>query len=350
MRILEISVRSDIGGGPKHLLDLVNEIKDSHYIDIAAPKSGDYTNDLKEASRKFIDIPFRAFSVVSFFVLLNHCRLEKVDLIHSHGRGAGFYSRLLKLFGFKVVHTFHGVHLERGWKGKLKLLIDKVLVPLTDAFICVSESEKILAIKHGVTKESKTHVVLNGVYIPNGVNEKKRSKEFVLGTLSRLNYQKGLDILIKYVSRFESEENIKLKCLIGGSGELEAELKSQNKSQCIEFLGNVEPISFLSKLDVYISFARWEGLPLAVIEAMSYAKPCLISNVEGNKDLVQDTENGFLFELDSYEEFACKLKSYISSGEQLSQYGNAARKRVIEGFSVNRMAIETLDIYKKIIS
>jgi len=350
MKILFLSVRSDIGGGPKHLLDLIrsSEFKNvEKYIGI--PTNGEYFKDLSESSDSVLSIPFRKFSINSFFEILALCRKEKIDIIHSHGRGAGFYSRLLKLFGFKIIHTFHGVHIEKSLAGRIKLVLDKLLVPLTDKFICVSVSEKLNAIKHKVTSIKKTEVIHNGVIIPKDLVPLNNST-VTIGTLSRLNFQKGLDLLIETISKLEAKNNIDFKILIGGSGELEKELKEKNKSNKIEFLGNVDGQEFIKKIDIYLSFARWEGLPLAVIEAMSHRKPCLISKVEGNIDLIEDGADGLLFDLDNYEEFEEKFLQLLSDKNYGISLGEKARDKVIKSFSVDQMAHKTLQLYKSLIS
>lgn len=344
---MEISVRSDIGGGPKHLLDLSEVTSAENTLYIAAPSNGEYASSLKQVANEFIDIPFRKFSIFTFIKLLKVCKKNQINIVHSHGRGAGFYSRLLKLFGLKVIHTFHGIHIEKTLAGRVKLFLDKILVPLTDKFICVSDSEKVNAVNNNVTKEATTHVIHNGVIIPEQVSTAS-NVDFVMGTLSRLNYQKGLDILLEFISQFESKNDVKFKCLIAGGGELEGELKAKNKCKSIKFLGSVDGQNFIKDIDLYISFARWEGLPLAVIEAMSHAKPCLISNVEGNTDLIADGVDGYMFNLDSYSEFEKKLLELINNKDLQSNLGQKAREKVIQKFSVDQMAAKTLEVYKSL--
>ena len=347
MNVLEISVRSDIGGGPQHLFDLVDGLKQNNKIAIAAPESGEFTSKFKEISHDFLSIPYRKFSLGAFFKLLKYCKKNNIQIIHSHGRGAGVYSRLLKAFGFKVVHTFHGVHLEKTLIGKLKLIADKVLVPFTDIFICVSESERKNALKNKITNEQKTIVVHNGVKLRENIIQPKNDV-LTIGTLSRLNYQKGLDILLKYFKRYEAETELNYKCLIAGDGELREDLHRQNSCNSVEFVGQVEPYRFLDSIDIYISFARWEGLPIAVIEAMSSKKVCILSNVEGNIDLISHNEDGFLFDLNNYEDFKGKLDILLSSNETRNKLSQNAILKVQNEFSVEKMTNRTLSIYKKI--
>ena len=347
MNILEITVRADIGGGPKHVLDLLKSFDGTDtQCFIAAPRDGEYAVKLEKLSKNKIEIPFRRFSIISFFKLIILCRREKIKIIHSHGRGAGIYSRFMKLFGYKVVHTFHGVHIENSMIGKVKLLLDKFLINLTDEFICVSETEKKTALKHKIAVADKLNVIHNGVELRE-VKIKKISNKMIIGTLSRLNYQKGLDILIKYFSKLELEHpELEYECLVAGDGELKDELKKLNLTNKLHFIGNVEPTSFLDDIDVYISFARWEGLPIAVLEAMSAQKICFVSSVEGNIDLINDS-NGFLFDLKDYESFKEQFLMIYKNRYELNEYSEKARKTIEDFFTLEQMSKKTLLVYEK---
>jgi glycosyltransferase involved in cell wall biosynthesis len=254
----------------------------------------------------------------------------------------------MKLFGFKVIHTFHGVHIEETLIGEIKVFVDRFLVMLTDRFICVSQSELNNASKHGIVNASKAVVIHNGV-LANTPIEKTENKIFTIGTLSRLNYQKGLDILVEYISRFASEEPaIDFKVLVAGEGELKEQLHNQNQCSKIEFLGNVDPEPFLNNIDLYISFARWEGLPIAVLEAMANASTCLVSNVDGNSDLIEQNLTGKLFELSSYESFKKELSELIDDGDLRKRLGNQARKHVLSKFTIERMSNQVIKLYREV--
>lgn len=351
MNVLEISVRSDIGGGPKHLLDLLKEFHGSEINAFCAiPFSGDYAQDIKDLSVDSIEIPFRKFSIFYFIKLLSFIKKNNIEVVHSHGRGAGFYSRLLKLFGLKVIHTFHGIHVDKSFVGKIKFFLDRFLGPFTDKFVCVSVGEKNDAVKYSFAIEKKI------IVIPNGVNVEKRTvlpenNTFKIGTLSRLNYQKGIDILINYIDRFVSANDDSFEIQIAGDGELEVELKAMLvNSKALKYVkligGTSEPVKFLNTLDAYISFARWEGMPLAVLEGMGVGLPCLLSNVVGNNDLVSHGEDGQLFELSSYESFEKEFKKLLINKDFCLKMGKAASEKVQANFTTKTMAQKTMELYR----
>lgn len=350
MKVLLLSVRSDIGGGPKHVYDLMFHAKSSgieYYI--AAPSDGDFSGKFKDLSFSFFQIPFRKFSLIKFFQLIGFIHKNKIKIVHSHGRGAGLYSRLLKLFGFKVVHTFHGVHIGEGLVGKIKLLMDKILIPLTDKFICVSESERLSAITEGVTSIDKTIVINNGVEL-YGLRSKARNDKVIVGTLARFNHQKGLDILVGYIYKFVHESDTNFEVHIAGDGEgfliTEQLIKTKELDHVIKLMGPTrEPINFLYSLDFYISFARFEGLPIAVLEAMSCGIPCLLSKVVGNIDIVEHEKNGLLFDLDNYESFKVEFEKMLDQ-EYREKFIQPSLKTIRDKFSVESMCEKTYEVYK----
>ena len=144
IKILQISSRADRSGGPIHLKDVLYGLScdDRFIVSGAFPENSDMSKELKKKCYKVIPIEERKFRLITFIKLFTFCINEKIDIIHSHGRGAGIYSRILKLTGVKVIHTYHGIHKEKNFVGMLKFLIDKSLKFLTDVFIFVSNDEK----------------------------------------------------------------------------------------------------------------------------------------------------------------------------------------------------------------
>lgn len=330
--------------------DLLSEEHGVVEFYVAAP-DGDLFSDLyKSKGKDFFNLPHRRFKVSALIKLLAFCKRNKIKVVHSHGRGAGIYSRALKIFGFKVIHTFHGVHIQSGLLGKVKLLTDRLLKSLTDKFICVSEGEKLEAVKHKVTKPQQTLVIPNGVRIFDFV-EKKENDPLVLGSLSRLNHQKGIDILIDFFSRYIKQENEKFIIKIAGDGEEKNELvdsiRRANLEDYIYLVGPTnKPYEFLASIDVYISFSRFEGMPLSVLEAISNSIPCLLSRVVGNEDIIIGPEYGLLFELNDYSDFRGKLKQILNDEKLRASLRKKAHALLIENFSVQAMVFKTIEVYR----
>lgn len=345
--VLEISVRSDIGGGPKHLLDLLTYNSSETKLFVAIPYGYDLSEAIRSAAEDSIEIPHRKFSIVSLYKLIRFCKKNKIKTVHSHGRGAGYYSRLMKLFGFKVIHTLHGVHIEDTFTNKVKFFFDRLLKNLTDQFICVSSGEMKSAIEQKIIRESKTNVIVNGVEVyPFRESSKKITKICMLG---RLCYQKGYDLLIEHIEAFcKQYPKTDFTITIAGHGEDEESLKYQLSKTSfakdkIIFQGKtLNPIAFLSEYDGFLSMARFEGLPLSLLEAISLSLPCIVSNVVGNADVIQG-DNGLLFELENQESFNKSFLSFTTQSQ--NQKAITAHGHLKKHFDIKLQVISTVKLY-----
>lgn len=346
--VLHISLRADLGGGPKHLLDLLLNSRTSTKFYTAIPHGHFYSQDIKDNSQKSLNIPHRRFSLIALVKLILFCKKYHIKVVHSHGRGAGYYSRMMFLIGYKVVHTLHGVHIEQTLTNKLKFYLDKLLVPLTHRFICVSHSEQTEALNRGVINNDKTVVIFNGVSIPTLCTYVK-SDNIKIAVLGRTTYQKGYDILIDYIEQYvDKHRDAEFQIDIAGDGEnlkslqLQLEATSFAKKR-IHFIGKTtDPIQFLSEHSHFLSFARFEGLPISVLESISCGLPCMVSNVTGNKDII-NKETGILFQLFSYDSFEASFTHFLN--DSLLAYRESAYRKLKIEFDIHKQVDKTIKVY-----
>lgn len=170
MKVILITVRCDYGGGPRHVDQLVNHLRQDIELHLAYPKEGipyslEWDNNRRIEGRYYI--PYRSFSFKALLGLSRYVMEKNIAVVHSHGNGAGVYSRLLKLLcpNVKVVHTFHGI--TENYDSKIKKLANiacgKFMKYLTDIFILVSKGEKLLVEKLSYIEQSHSFVINNGV-------------------------------------------------------------------------------------------------------------------------------------------------------------------------------------------
>lgn len=110
-----------------------------------------------------------------------------------------------------------------------------------------------------------------------------------------------------------------------------------------------EPIQYLAASDIYLSTSRWEGLPLAVLQAMSLGKPVVASDVTGNKDAVVNDVTGFLYKLGDISNAVMCIQALVDETQTMKQMGEAAKDRQRKEFSVYMMAQKTAQIYSRIL-
>ena len=354
MNVLLITARSDTGGGPKHVNDLAENIQKYHKkinLFIASPDDKPYAEHYQKYANGFFRLPHRKFSVFSLLKLRKFCKKNKINIVHSHGRGAGIYSRLLFLFRVKIVHTYHGVHTEAGYKDLVKNTIERFLKRFTSAFIFVSKSELTTAESVNLIKLNHNHVIANGIDIEKIKQLKSsfnrlalrtsfniKADEIALGTLTRLDRQKGNDILIKHFSKLIADQpDKKFKLLIAGEGKeketLSKLIAKLELSNHISLLGSIaNPLEFLYAIEVFISASRGEGMPYTLIEALSMETKIVASRVAGHIDLLSEQ---CLFNLNDFESFATRINDIQKSN------------RLIDG---QKGVVDICDSVKKIIS
>lgn len=288
MRILLISSRADRSGGPRHLLNLLTGLRKtnpSSQIWIAMPTNEVLSDSLSLLADGVISIPSRAFSIASLIQIRKLIKKHKIQIIHSHGRGAGYFSRLLYWSGARIVHTFHGVHTERSISGRIKLAIDRLLASLVHHYIFVSDDEQKKGLSLKVAPIQYQSVIPNGVFLGQLKSNRTRAKSepLILGTFTRDDYAKGVDLLLEHTKALSTSGlNFRLRIY----GLVKDKLKSEGP---LENQGTTDdPNTALNGFDVYVSTSRFEGLPLSVLEAMAIGLPCVLSTVTGHSQLIAD--------------------------------------------------------------
>lgn len=274
--------------------------------------------------------------------------IENKDIIHLHSSKAGFLGRIAAcLIGLsrKTIYTAHGVSFLRTdvSKGKkqIYILLEKMANWCGGQIIACSKSEGEEFQRYGI---KNVRVIHNGIEIID-ILLKELNKEIIVGTIARISSQKNPS-LFNWIAQ-QYQENRQVKFLWIGDGELRAELRATN----IEITGWISKQSVkkqLQRVDIYLSTSLWEGLPLGVLEAMVQEKPVVLSDCVGNKDLVENKLNGFLFR--QKEEALEGLNFLVNDCATRYQYGRESRQKAIRFFSLDKMSSEYLNIYKKISS
>ncbi|AKT92198.1 glycosyltransferase [Campylobacter gracilis] len=307
MKILFITLRADHGGGPKHIDLLINNLSSEIEIYLACPQDRPYY-DLWNESKKIKDIfilPHRKFSVKKLLGLNKFIKDNDIEIVHSHGKGAGIYSRILKILNqrLKIVHTLHGVHIgEYGFfKKSAYIFLERFLTLFTDKFINVSMNENSLCLKLKLFKKSKSEVVHNGVKALLKDDDAKikfnLSGKRMVTTISRFDYAKNMSLAYEIAQNFKDNSDIVFLWLGDGDDRAKFESMAQKDGVNIIFTGFTDEVpAYLSATDIYLSTSRWEGLPYALIEAQSLGIPVVATNVVGNNEVVENGKSGFLFE------------------------------------------------------
>ena len=163
----------------------------------------------------------------------------------------------------------------------------------------------------------KSSLVRNGIdieYVNNKIADHK-NEVLTIGIVGRITFARNPKLFNAIALKFHDFNFVWI-----GDGELWPEITAPNIRITGWFLERDNALTELNAIDIYIQTSLWEGLPIAVLEAMAMKKPVLATNIIGNKDVVLHNETGFLFneidELDHYFEILKDEKTRKLFGEK----------------------------------
>jgi len=376
-KICHISGTTIPGGGPEHIYQLIKRLNKNEWeVILCTSRDGSYWEKFNSIGIKSYDIVLRRISLNTAFQLFSILRKEKPDLIHTHGKGPGFYGRIIgKFFKIPTIHTFHGFHYEDlpFLKQKLHLAVDIFLALITDQHIFVSNGEKNRARVISFLDEDKSTIIHNGVdhkYIASlSFNRSKVLQSIgcgdweenrILGTVSRISPEKGiLNLLFAFKNVVQDVPDLRL-IVVGGFPKehknyyqrVKSFIEKENLTECIRILGyQKDALKILKCMDFYISSSLSEGLPISILEALASGIPTIATEIPGNKDILSNSNFGILSDPGSPKSLAQGIHKMLALSErERDTIVQNAFNRIKDSFSVTTMADETFQLYRKVLN
>ncbi|MFC5190312.1 glycosyltransferase [Algoriphagus aquatilis] len=194
-------------------------------------------------------------------------------------------------------------------------------------------------------RNTETSLLRDQLGIPEGAA--------VIGKVAVFRSQKRLWLWVEIALRI-LEKYPEAHFLLVGDGEWRERILSQisksGKSAHFHWVGvqkNVVP--YLSLMDIYLSTSEFEGLPIAMLEAMSCEVPVVATRAGGIGEVIQHGKQGYLTEIEEWEELEKCCLELLQNPALQQEMAQAARERVIEKFSMKRMVSELEEIYAEVI-
>lgn len=290
----------------------------------------------------------------SFFAALR-CAVGNYDVVHIHAEGPAFFAWLPKLFGKKIISSVHGLDWER----------EKWKMGLGSKFIkqgeknAVKYSDEIIVLSKGVQEYFRQTYGRETRFIPNGVNRPEireaklitekygLHKDSYVLFLGRLVPEKGIRYL---VNAFKHVQTNKKLVIAGGSSDTDSFTKELRElaadDERIIFTGFVQGElleELYSNAYVYTLPSDLEGMPLSLLEAMSYGNCCLVSDIPECADVVED--KALLFGKSDEDDLREKLQVACDCPEKVAEYKKQAADYICEKYNWDEVVKKTTELY-----
>ncbi len=301
-------------------------------------------------------VRFDPLQVIKIYFLIKKL---KIDIIHSFLLDASFYGLAAgKMANTKfIIASNRGCFKERSY---LRFFKNRTVLSRSSLVIANSKMVEKFTKQYYNLKKNNIITVYNGVDTSHFICNKhegliiRRELGFndakvIIGTVGRLFAVKNHRFLLQ-IARSLIQEYRNIYFLIVGEGPLLNQLREQSKTLNIEkniiFLGKKDNIvPYLNVIDIFVLTSKSEGLPNAILEAMSIEKPIVTFDVGGCRELVRESENGFLVPFMNHDLFSNKLKLLINDEQLRLKMGKMSRKIVVENFSMKEMINKMESIY-----
>lgn len=254
-------------------------------------------------------------------------------------------ARLAGVVAFPTIHsTMAFVDTRNIWDPRvlLRKVVDCVIYQLSDQVIAVSQKIKEIIHQTYRLEESKVFVVKNGIIFDESTSEAvdlenefpNSANKLILIAVGRLVPLKGFDILIKAVAEVVNQGFDDLLVLIVGGEKsnglerlrLQMLIQDLDIENYVKLIGLRNDIIGLMKAsDIFVMPSRYEGLSLAMIEAMACGLPIIASNGPGLKEFINDLQNGFLFPVDDHKVLAKYILRLAEDKDLRIQLSRGAR-------------------------
>jgi len=291
-------------------------------------------------------------------------RTNGYDVVHLHGQQAGAIGRVASLWTRpRVVYTPHCFaygHYARvgGTLGtQLRLNTERVLSPLADAIVCVSETERKEAVRDRVARRSRLHTIHNGVAAAADTAADPELADFrgegpLVGYLSRLSPEKGVAVLIESLKLLHARSELPRTAIVGNGPSADqvasvvADAGLSDRVLARPFLGDVAPT--LAALDAFVLPSLWESFPISILEAMAAGLPVIASDVGGVSEAVAHDQTGLLVPSNDANALADAIAALAGDPERRVAMGAAGRARWAEHFQADAMVDRVLALYESI--
>jgi glycosyltransferase involved in cell wall biosynthesis len=338
------------GGAETMLVTAIKQLSDFRNIVVVLNPANEFGNELKCDKFYCLNLTSPAFIPLAALRLRKIILSNNVDLVHSHLFWSTVVARLgvpKKIPLVTTIHAFVATSIEYSpWRMRL---IEKITYKIRKSIIiAVAQGALFEYFAFIKIKPYKTYTLYT--FVDTSVFNDARSRvskgntaTFRIITVGNLKEQKNHLFLLEAFKELK-DENISLD--IYGDGFLRESLqKVIDKSQLkVTLKGKVSDIEdYINQYNIFVMSSSYEGFSLSVLEAMALGMPLMLSDITSFREQCCDT--ALYYDLSSTKDFVNKLLTLRNQPRQMETMGNAAKKRVLENYTLNKHIQQLRTIY-----
>ncbi len=367
MRVLHVIDTSAVGGGQTAVRHLLEGFRHTGIeTQLACRGGGPLMAAAQELGVRTHAIDFdKRYLPGQAAALAQVVRDADINLIHSHGLLATYYSQLARsAFGARVplVYHQHGFHHHNHGRltRRARIAAERWLARRADRTLAVSRADQQQLLEEAYAPESRVRLVHYG--LPDraaasaAVAEARRAigagDRPVIGIVGRLHPQKGVDTFLRAAALIRERCQSAVFAVVG-VGELEGDLRAIGAS--LGFNGslrwvppNVAGAAAMPNFDVAVLASRWEGLPLVLLEYMAARRPIVTTNVDGCLDAIGPAE-AEIVPPDQPQSMADAVLRLLGEPRLAEERAAAARARFEAAFTIDVMVGRVRSVYDEVL-
>ncbi|MEN6542675.1 glycosyltransferase [Parvibaculum sp.] len=373
-KIVHIITRFVNGGADENTLLTCNAQAEAHDVTLihGAENSGRMIAQLDARVRR-ICVPSLvreiapAKDLAALARLSVHLRRLRPDIVHTHTSKAGVIGRMAALAapGAAIVHGVHilSFNAEGGVRRRLYLGLERLVAPVTHAFINVSEGMREECLQHGLGEAARHWVIASGMEVdrfrgaspadfPSARSGGERPIRicYVAALERRKRHRELLKAVVPLLRMYPHVELI-----LAGEGPeragLEAAAREAGIESQVQFLGFRDDIeSVLAASDICVFTSEREGLPRALIQYALAGKPIVATRLPGIERVLRDGSNGYVVSADAFDEFATRLQALILDRDLRARMAAQSQSIDFSDWDGQRMTGQLEAVYRKLLS
>ena len=383
IRVLRVIARLNMGGPAIHVVNLARELETRGYHTTLVAGSLARGEDsmaflAEQAGVTVVSMPAiqreisAASDVRSALQLAALIRAERPHILHTHTAKAGAIGRTAAVLAGDarppvVVHTFHG-HVLKGYFDAARTAffrqVERTLARASDALIAVSPEVRDELVALGVAPREKFAVIRLGIPLAERLSGAAAELDyrrlygidreaFVVGWVGRMTGVKDTSAILDILHATRARGVPAVLCLVGDGPDrerLEQRAHELGIARACYFVGYQEEVAGYYRLfDAFVLPSVTEGTPVSAIEALASGTPVVANRVGGVPDVVRDGLDGFLVEPGDVEAASARLAELAADPELRRRLGESGRARVLERYSVTRLADDVDRLYRALL-